>query len=207
MKLKLVLIFALSLCFSEAYARDYHVEIIVFQHGGSIEATDEIWNVDTSSAKAHDERLSSLAAKVDTVDFHSQLSRLAGVRSGLIESGHQILQSLSWTQPSAVYQNAPVVALSSPVSDRFNGFLKVYKTSLIFADLDMRLSDTVVKLPQPTVIEDINDADSVLASNQLAPVEVMENFYISEKRRLKFKEVHYFDHPVYGAILGVWPKE
>ena len=207
MKHKLFLFLALSLSCLQAQARDYYVEIIVFQHGTSIEQTDEIWSVDTSAAKAHDERLSSLAAKVDTVDSSSQLNRLAGVRSGLLESGHQILQSMSWTQPSAVYQNAPVVALGSPVSDRFNGYLKVYKTSLIFADLDMRLSETSIKLPQPTVIEEIEDADQVLQSTPSLPVEVTENYYISEKRRLKFKEVHYFDHPAFGAIVGVWPKE
>ena len=32
-------------------------------------------------------------------------------------------------------------------------------------------------------------------------------YYLSEKRRVKFGEVHYFDHPRFGAIVGVWPAE
>lgn len=42
----------------------------------------------------------------------------------------------------------------------------------------------------------------------LEPEEVLfEGFRLAEKRRLRSREIHYFDHPLYGMILTITPRE
>jgi hypothetical protein len=106
---------------------------------------------------------------------------LKRLESELLGSGYRVLYSARWQQPAAVYQDAPVVGVSNP-DGRLEGAIRVYRTSLIFADLMLGLAD--------------------LVPNSEAPL-----YFISEKRRLKFKEVHYFDHPRFGALVAVWPAD
>ena len=41
--------------------------------------------------------------------------------------------------------------------------------------------------------------------HQTAAVEILRQFRISEKRRIRSKELHYFDHPRFGAVVQVTP--
>ena len=98
------------------------------------------------------------------------------------------------------------------------GFVRIYTTTLIHADLHLQLS------PLPAN-PDLTDADSVIADAvEYVVADTVEyteenaaedadappaqpHYFIAEKRRLKFAQIHYFDHPLFGAILGVWEAE
>ena len=98
------------------------------------------------------------------------------------------------------------------------GFVRIYTTALIHADLHLQLS------PLPAN-PDLTDADSVVADAvEYVVADTVEyteenaaedadappaqpHYFIAEKRRLKFAQIHYFDHPLFGAILGVWEAE
>ena len=124
-------------------------------------------------------------------------------------SGNRILRTASWTQPSNVYHLAPLIPFGVEDTQMPYAFIRVYKTSLIFVDVDIQLSpqsnfdqisigsDSAENLAAASV-----QTTGVINTESLAP---LENYFLSEKRRLKFKEIHYFDHPKIGAILGVWP--
>ena len=100
------------------------------------------------------------------------------------------------------------------------GFVRIYTTALIHADLHLQLS------PLPAN-PDLTDTDSVAVADTDVGEDVEEDvgeeagedvgedtaedapapqphYFIAEKRRLKFGQIHYFDHPLFGAILGVW---
>ena len=101
------------------------------------------------------------------------------------------------------YQNATTFDLST---GNLKAFLKIYKTSLIFADLNMGL---IANAPIPTAN---SNEQTALQSNQQNTLNVSTKssapgplYFVNEKRRLKFKEIHYFDNPRFGAIIGVWP--
>ena len=82
---------------------------------------------------------------------------------------------------------AAEIALAAADFDLAAGFVRVYTTSLIHADLHLQLAPPLPESAPP-------DAPH-------------PRFFITEKRRLKFKQIHYFDHPLFGAILGLWEEK
>lgn len=165
----------------EASARDYQVEVLVFERTSVSTEVEEQWTPGSNSQLSNREMLQSMLNQAGNQSFSPSVSRLARLEQELLGSGYRVVYAANWRQPSAVYQNAPVVPVGSPGS-RIRGAIRIYRTSLIFADVALGLADIV------------QDAGTPL-------------YYINEKRRLKFKEVHYFDHPRFGALLTVWPDE
>ena len=179
MLIRLTLLILLVGSHIPAHARDYVLELIVFKQSGSREQLEESWTADSNRVQDNWEKLQSTALNASDQPLRPGSSRLSQVENNLRSAGHQILQAVRWQQPASVYQNAPIVDIGNgPMS----GFIRVYKTSLIYADLHLGLRDSFSPTPTPL-------------------------YFIDEKRRLKFKEVHYFDHPHFGAILTVWPAE
>ncbi len=224
-KLTGILIFLL-LCSSPAQARTYIVELIVFQRTNADSQSDQ--TVDFSSDRIARKRLhmERLLSKSRAINTSSQLYKLASVQKKLTNSGMRILKTARWNQESRVYQHSPLVSIGNLNSPLSAGFIRVYKTSLIFVDVDLQLTPTfyVPALTNSAANLSENELLSSAEANltttvgeenmhplQTAhpkPVSIEQQqpyFFISEKRRLKFKEVHYFDHPEFGVIMGVWP--
>jgi hypothetical protein len=201
---KLIGILLLGFLSSPVFARDYHIEVIVFERPASEEENGEKWDFSDESIQDEIDKINSVASKSSDQEYDIQLENLAGVEASLRSSGMYILSTANWIQPSAVYQHAPIVSIGDEFSSLSQGFLKVYKTSLIFVDIDLQLS------PQGKII-----ADEISENYSLIPVDANSSeeiyyppqYFLSEKRRLKFEEIHYFDHPKFGAILGVWPSD
>ena len=215
---------------SAVSARDYAIELVVFQRetpeqNESDKEAREQW--DFTSRRIEEKRLKmeELAEKSDPIPFAEDVFRLAKIRRALVSSGYEILRSASWKQPPLVYQHAPLVPLGSIASNLRSGFVRVYRTSLIFADVDLQLSPRASVFPPfqpngdnenlptsssagiPTAIDNASDSFPTSADDRFASVARLHqpHYYISEKRRIKFNEIHYFDHPQFGMILGVWP--
>lgn len=180
-----ILLLAGILLSGPLWGRDYEVELLVFERIDPPEGVEEQWNPGANSQLLNMENLTALASRADSPSekpaVESTLTRMARQQSGLVSSGYRILYRAHWQQPSAVFQDAPVLLVGEPES-RLQGAIRVYRTSLIFADISLGLGDFV--------------------EEPLVPL-----YFINEKRRLKFKEVHYFDHPRFGALLTVWPVE
>ena len=165
-------------------ARDYAIEVIVFEQtrGDSDKdaVQDEKWDFSDRKISSNLQRMVTLEFRSDDFQFGATLDRLDPAHQQLIRAGHRILRTAGWVQPSAVYQHAPLISLGLANTSLVYGFVRVYKTSLIYADIDLQYS--------PLPFDNLP-----------------EHYFLSEKRRLKFKEVHYFDHPKVGVILGIWP--
>jgi len=177
---------ALALAGGPVAARDYEVEIIVFDRLNRDAAVHEQWNFSSARIAARLEQMEMLAARASTRQTSRQLAGLEAVRRRLVQSNYRILDTARWRQPAAFYPNAPLIPLGGPRSALAAGFVRVYRTSLIYADLHLQLSPPV--------------PDAQGAQAAWPP-----HYFIAEKRRLKFKQIHYFDHPLFGAILRVWP--
>ncbi len=195
-------------------ARDYAIEVIVFEQtrGDSDKdaAQDEKWDFSDRKISSNLQRMVTLESRSDDFQFGTTLDRLDPAHRQLIRAGHRILRTARWVQPSAVYQHAPLIPLGLANTSLAYGFVRVYKTSLIYVDIDMQyspgnptgntLSTLSSILSTPITAEAQTDSNSSLPFDNLP-----EHYFLSEKRRLKFKEVHYFDHPKVGVILGIWP--
>ncbi len=231
----------LALVGNFAGAREYVVEVIVFQQsaGGEMRAPSP------GNISEHRRRLESLAERSERAqeqdrereqetaehEIFPQVDKLRPVRAGLIDSGYPVLTAISWRQPASLYQDAPLIPLhqtdqpapvdqteqSDPVdsvdlSDQaadhagdgsIFGFARVYTTTLIYADLDLQFTPPLIAPPDTLSLPtDGVGEDGDAFADEAAP---QPYYFITEKRRLKFEQIHYFDHPMFGAILGVWP--
>ena len=111
--------------------------------------------------------------------------------------------------------------------ERLRGFVRVYTTALIYTDINLQLT---VRESDADEFADVaavpDEPQSWLAkrraqkrarqrnrktldarADELSRPEPTEDFFIAEKRRLRFNQIHYFDHPMFGALLGVWSVE
>ncbi|WP_424946848.1 CsiV family protein [Candidatus Spongiihabitans sp.] len=200
------------------YARDYAVELIVFERLDAADASAEIWDFSSQRIAGKLQKMQRLSTKAIDYETNPALINLAAIRNNLAAAGYGILHSAGWIQPAAAYQHAPLISFGAADSslrhDFIRGFIRVYKTSLIFADIEVQYSPTAAEvLSSINVVTDARDdtrADTDSNNELSAPdtnLELQPHFFISEKRRLKFKEVHYFDHPLFGVIISVWPSE
>ena len=185
------------------HARDYEVELIVFERITTAESSGESGDFSGERSAARVQKMQGLTDQAIEFETSEELNHLAAVRTNLAREGYRILHSAQWIQPAELYQNAPLISFGIEDTTLPFGFIRVYKTTLIFVDLDIQLSPVMLQsLPGSYVSEvsgsEINSPDSIVEFQQ-------SHFFISEKRRLKFEEVHYFDHPRFGAIMGVWP--
>lgn len=221
-------------CVHAAYARDYAVELIVFERSDASNEAEEVWNFSSEHIadklrKMHDLTAKSIDYKtlpeLDDTDTRYQtmpaLDNLATISNNLVAAGYRILHTANWIQPAATYRYAPLISFGTADSLLPYGFIKVYKTTLIFADINVQYSPlTLTGFTDTNTVttaridtganEDLSVTDTGLAGTNSADTmsePQQPHFFISEKRRLKFKEIHYFDHPLFGVIIGVWSSE
>ncbi|MBX2869638.1 MAG: peptidoglycan binding protein CsiV [Acidiferrobacterales bacterium] len=201
-------------------ARNYIAEVIVFERTRDSEQREEQWRPESNQVSRHQSTLEQLEKRSKTPTTLSSVSRLKRLQGALQSAGNRILQSGRWVLNARTYQNATTFNLST---DKLRAFLKIYKTSLIFADMNMGVISNTPS-PQATSVPSSSQTSSQTlsqASSQTSGAQFVADstispsvrvygppaplFFINEKRRLKFKEIHYFDHPKFGVILGVWP--
>lgn len=199
-----------SLASSPAMARDYEVEVIVFDRIAreAGRAQQERWDFSSARIAARLDEMQALAARASKHPTTAKLGSLEPLRARLEARDYRILATARWQQPAAFYPRAPVIALGrddgdvgeenavaentvadKPINPLAAGFVRVYRTALIYADVNLQLSP-----PLPAA--------------EASPAATWQpHYFIAEKRRLKFKQIHYFDHPLFGALLQVWPVE
>ncbi len=168
-----------------ALARLYKVELIIFTNEGvSAEQWDFGSEATTKKLTQHNKSSARSREPVNPIG----LSNLANIRTRIAQSSdHRILKTLSWTQSSASYANSPLIRVDSP-GYQLDGTVRVYAPNLLFTEFNLRYHPGVISPPQFAMPD-------------------IEQYFLQEKRRLKLEEVHYFDHPKFGAVLTVRPIE
>ena len=199
----------LALLFAQvAEARWYQVEVVVFRQPQGIATGGEQWQIpetlpDYSRAVRLVRDLPSLddepapgdaTAAAGPVAFEplpGRERRLAGVARRVDGGGYELLLAAGWRQPSFgvarpkyVYLSerddvAPTLSVTTPDSalatPRVQGTVAIKVARLLHVELDF-----------------LYDHDGV-------PVR------LHETRKLKLREIHYFDHPLFGVVVQVSP--
>ncbi len=205
------------------HASNYEIEVIVFERPESKDINLEYWNFSSEHLKdqrasleemAESRNLSRLSENPSYNGTH-KLQRLSEFIRKLNSNNLPVLASARWIQPPFFIQNAPVLSLGTAGSRLPHAYFRIYKTSLLFADIALQLStnspvvaadssslETPDGLPQETPETRF---DSEYLFDTWPEIEsVNPEYYLIERRRIRFKEVHYFDHPSFGVILGIW---
>lgn len=122
-------------------------------------------------------------------------------------SRYEVVYRTGWRQTSMTASNAQAIALDQTInySSRRNnqsdhGTIRLYKTRYVHLDLNLTLGnpDATPKFEQMYQLGFINSGQN----EPLARVQP-QYFSLKESRRFRSLTVHYFDHPMFGAIIQV----
>ena len=174
-------------------ARWYHVELIVFKHLTSDLLGGEDWSVP--------ERAPNFATAIDLseildadgsiVPLSSDLFNLGGVYQRLNGSSkYQPVLHKAWAQPGYSANNVRSVYVSD--GSKLNTDL----SDELALDIDEQSIEGTIGLQGGRLLH-------VNVNFVFRDVGITTT--ISEFRRIKLKQLHYFDHPLFGALVRVIP--
>lgn len=176
-------------------ARSYEVELLIFEHHHQ----DDDESLIPQFGRSVDFRLALEQAerRVSTIQPEPALAgHLADINARLTASRtYNVLYHVRWLQQSAQLPHAPRVGISLPASSTrtgIHGIVRLYATDLLFVNTIMRFD--LVPTTHSNQLSRQSDASAERSAH-----------FLNQKRRVKFKEIHYLDHPRFGLFITVWP--
>lgn len=187
-------VFAFSLQAKAADLPRYKVEVIVFEQLALKGWTEENWpelssNIDLSNSTSN-LRLNQkpLYLKNDTSTLNSVVQRLG--------KGYRPIFHETWTQFAYPNRKSPKVAIEqSTASSSLIGTVKVYKTKFSHIELDLELERKIPAAVRGAMAERMGIEEMYLPDYW--------RFQLQEKRKADSGELHYFDHPLFGALVKI----
>jgi len=216
-------------------AGDYEIEVIVFERPDSEDIDLEHWNFSEEHLEQQKTALEEMRQSQYSYRFTrgpeygltQDLEKLDDFVKKLENNNLSVLAGARWIQPAFFFQNAPVISLGVEGSRLSRAYFRIYKTSLLFADMALQLSpvnpvvepefSSSANLPEAaqdmaaeSVQEPENGFDDEYLFDAWPEIDPQNpqnpEYFLIERRRVRFGEVHYFDHPAFGVILGVWSR-
>lgn len=194
--------------------KKYLVEVITFQYLGP----------DTSGGETYDQLLVGdyLPSRPFNFDDYNRVREAVSytdmkVLSGSLEKlrlneRYRILTNVAWVQPLLGKNEAVEVPVGQDSStgqtnsEGLSGSIRVYGDYLLFLELNLRMALPTRmgdNLPATSTESGSTSVISGSQTSQSRSANRLEVFHLSEKRRIKLEEFHYFDHPFFGAIVSV----
>ena len=162
----------------------YEVEVLVFENRLPELEGGELWTRDTVQPLGPE---INDAVTVGTALPESDLTRVAEI---LENDGHyRILTHKRWLQNTEAKSTTRPMRINS-MDGELDGTLRFYLSRFLHVEISLAYSEPGV----PTLYTVTPATPGLL-------------YRISEQRRVKRKDVHYFDHPKFGALVRVAPVE
>jgi hypothetical protein len=225
-----LLFVALSAPFANALAATwYHVEIMAFEYLAPQYVDGEQWSVEVGELELQDvlELIEDVPEFDDEPEFadndETQTASpmafkalaekefvLSDLASKLSRSAdHRVLTHVAWRQPKFSNRNARSVHIKHPiVEEDFAAVVTDSAGGELGADAPIDfMAGEIGSAPQP-VVEGVLRVRSgqqlhvdvdFLYRRELMPTR------LTEMRRIKLREVHYFDHPLFGLLVEITP--
>lgn len=160
----------------------YEIEVVVFENRLADLLGDELLMRDTEQAKI---RGLENAIIPDKAEGSPTLS--PAITSLLEQDGHyRVLTHLHWVQTVDAKSVAKPVRIASVNSEELEGSIRFYMSRHLHLDVNLLFRETL----------------SVAGADPRTEV-----YRLSEQRKLKGQETHYFDHPRFGVLARVMPVE
>jgi hypothetical protein len=160
----------------------YDVEIIIFRHNVMSDA-GERW----TSPAVSDLRPTGVFSQDAFTELDRSQYQLDGIRGGLRNSsGYSVLLHRAWRQVGYDAAHAiayPIHSLAENGRDSIEGSVTLIRERYLHLDVDLLL----------------------LRANYADGADSSPAFQLREKRRMRSRELHYFDHPRFGMIAVVTP--
>jgi len=169
----------------------YDAEVLVFQYNRNEENTEEL-NTPTISHVRFNLELNSLRLKKSLVEIEPVIDGYLSEQAKMLAStkDYRIIFYGGWSQKTSDPKKAPYVEVILPDinnrGDTLRGILRLFATDLLYIDVLMRYNAR-----PSTVLSSQSDTSS------------LPFYFIDERRRVKFNEVHFFDHPRFGILVSV----
>ena len=174
----------------------YVIEVLVIQHvdeddGGEFWINREGKN---RADKTEKETESSKPVVVnDTPPTDSKLTKVATLISE--DKNYRILAHKRWYQFAEPRSNSKQIRINGaentePVLD---GTLLIYSTRYLHIIADLSLRDKQ---------SNVEEGEEAKEGEEVGPV-----YRIREKRRIRIKQINYFDHPKFGLLVYVAPRK
>jgi hypothetical protein len=173
----------------------YDVEILVFQQFDS-QGDDEELNVPNIRYLELNLELHDLLDRTSAIPLEPAIEgylRHSGQRIGNSRN-YEILFHGRWSQTTSDRRSAPYIRIDLPAVGRSStliGVLRLFATDLLYVDAFLRY--------QPAERQATNQIEESTERN------TQPYYFLKERRRVKFREVHFLDHPKFGILLTVWP--
>lgn len=230
-----LLIFCLSLTWNVQAEDWYTVEVIIFANNGNDALDDEYWpeipdlpvrsSISLAPPSNSDEDLAAFQQLPKSLlSLNQELAQLK--RS----SSYRVLYHSGWMQPVAETQNPkPVRIQGGNILDNgmfeLDGYIAVgkgrylhfrpdlyFSRSLTTAESNLllkansteTLSETLAPAQQPSASTAVNTT-AIQAPALFIPETLTVN--LNQARRMRSKELHFIDHPLFGVLVEIKPVE
>jgi hypothetical protein len=165
----------------------YDIEVVVFENQLPNLESGELWRNEPDKSANSD-----IAEAVKADEINSPDSALAAAATALEKSGrHHVLAHLRWQQSAEAKSASQPVKISS-ADGRLIGALRFYLSRYLLVDLNLALQEATTTGVLPGTAPG--------TAKETPPL-----YRLSEYRRVKLLETHYFDHPKFGALVRVSP--
>ena len=173
----------------------YDVEIVIFEQLNPIFDSEDLTTQDNRKLDL-EFRLKELHGRPQNISIEPTVEGYLDKPSRRITDSfrYQILFYGGWSQKTSDRKSAPYVDVNLPKvgqNTSLKGVLRLFSTDLLYVDILLRYG--------ALASNQSNEQEDVLRKN-------LDNyFFIDERRRIKIRETHFFDHPRFGILLTVWP--
>jgi hypothetical protein len=129
--------------------------------------------------------------------------RLAGTLRSLRRStAYQTLLHVGWLQPGSVKDGKVYLSAGGAAPDKsLEGTVQVNLSRFLHLGVDLVLNTPVTSAPSAPVSAVAN----VDVDDPTLPAAPATRFRLTESRRMRSQELHYFDHPKFGVVAQITP--
>ena len=186
----------LTLVCMPAHAVDfYDVEILVFRQFDS-QGDDEELDVPNIRHLELNLELQDLLDRTSAIPLEPAIEGYLSHPAQRIGNSrdYEILFHGRWSQTTSDRKAAPYIRIDLPAirrSHTLTGVFRLFSTDLLYVDIFLRY--------RPEKQQTANQTSESIGRD------IPPYYFIKERRRVKFREVHFIDHPKIGVLLTVWP--
>jgi hypothetical protein len=233
----ITLLLALAPLTAEAEERDdwYDIELIIFEHKAPPGGAAEAWALDPGAPAfgeavelapvageaqllpaagvrmpyrrldASNLRLQRLVSRLTASGNYESLLHVAWrqpassaqpVRSVRVHSGLSGQASEPGPPPGTLFIDTRTVRVPAPRVTPVDGLVSLQRNRFLHVNLDLLLAEPAAETAETGLF-------SIFSRRESRP----QVYRLQAQRRIRVNEVHYFDHPVFGAIVQVRPYE